>query len=199
MLALPFGLWVTTLLVGMIGLWNVFHGWNRQVSTQLAIDRCVARVAREFRDLLGTIETSNSRIRILRASLLAAVEPTTRAGLQTALALASAHQDFALGAWQAKRVRWLLPGSCPGARSILPLDPLPTSPWKRAPPDALGPLPSSWVSPIPPASAEFRVALRAPPRSTRAFVRMSAPAASWGKHDGSRWVATWRPRGPGPD
>jgi hypothetical protein len=180
-LHLPLGITLLVLAMVSISALGLMRRWRHLVELQLQLDRCVGVTALKLREKLNSLERSNQQIIILRATMLAAsVTPPTRAATQTALNAMVIYQESLLMSWQAKRTEWLIRRGCSDASGLAV--PLPSLPWTRDPPDALGPMPLRWPQSN---SRELHVQLSKRPRHSAAQVE--------GNQDGTqiRWKATW--------
>lgn len=132
------------LLSAALGLVTIEFRWRRVVSTQLRLDRCIAKTALELKASIERIEAMNSKIKALRLAIPPALlKPPVAKALQESLRALVFVQDAELRRWNgAKRAQWLLKRGC-GHRSDRAA-PLPEQPWTRPPPDPIGPRGLVW-------------------------------------------------------
>ena len=136
---------VLILLSAALGLVTIEFHWRRVVSTQLRLDRCIAKTALELKASIERIEAMNSKIRALRLAIPPALlKPPVAKALQESLRALVFVQDVELRRWNGvRRTQWLLQRGC-GHRSDR-ATPLPEQPWTRPPPDPIGPRALIWT------------------------------------------------------
>jgi hypothetical protein len=167
-----------------LGVWGLLRHWRFAVETQLRINRCLGEVAREFRDVLHSLESANQRIVALRASIVAAsVQPWLIPSLEAALSLEVAGQDLIQMKWTARSLKWLVIQGC-GHRGDVAM-PLPQLKYNRPPPDGVGFQPLEWRGKMP---DEFALQLQHSPRYAAAVVKENQNGVVSGK---SSWIAVW--------
>ncbi len=183
-----------TLLTGGLGIWSVLRSWRLQVETQLRLNRCVARAASDLRQHLDLLETTNSSIRGLRASVRAA-QVSLQVELVTPLLgqieVVAAIQQADRTRWKVRANVWTLRGCGAWGDQVAPLPEVELSRGLR---DDLGQQPLEWIGEKP---SEFWIEAAHRPRSAAARV-----ASRKSPHLSSllpvAWFAEWAlPRSPG--
>lgn len=160
----PMGILLVVISSTGIGMLGLLQLWQHKVGVQLTLDGCAAELGLELRDTQRELE---------RLNLLITTARTAQAP-QAAIA-AAALQEGLIQRWNLRRIAQLGRRQCPVPVRRVPefLRPLP---WKRPPPDPLGPGPLIWEGP------EVRIHLARFGRKTHVSVR---------KQEG-RWVASFR-------
>ncbi|MEO5968902.1 MAG: hypothetical protein ABIQ95_03170 [Bdellovibrionia bacterium] len=177
-LHVPLLLAVFLISVSGLRIWAFLRNWRFLVETQLRLDRCVGKVAQEFRDSLNSIEISNQRIKKLRIAIeMAQLEPGVIPPLQAVLIAQVTKQELIRAKWDFKRGYWLVSQGCGNSKDIA--YPLPAFKFIRNPPDLVGPQALIWEE-IMLEKFEFQVSHR--PRYAAAIVE--------GGLD-EKWKATW--------
>jgi hypothetical protein len=164
-------------------IWGFLRNWRFLVETQFRLDRCVGRVAQEFRDSLNSLEISNQRITKLRAAIqMAELEPWLIPPLQAILMAQVTKQELIRAGWDLKRGHWLISIGCGNPKDTA--HPLPGFKFIRNPPDWVGPQALTWEE-IMPDKFEFQVGH--PPRYAAAKVE-----GGWDEKTGrNQWKAIW--------
>ena len=142
-LNVPLALLLSTAFFSIFCWIFLLQFWERQVATQLRLDRCVAQVARKMKKTGQNVESMNREIRVLRASAaVATLAPQARIELQAAIAAVSLAQEVLLQSWTLEKMQWISRQACKNIKDSP--TPMPSFPWSRLPPDDLGPLPLQW-------------------------------------------------------
>jgi hypothetical protein len=164
---------VLIILSTALGLVTIEFHWRRVVSTQLRLDRCIAKTALEFKASIERIDALNSKIRALRLAIPPAfLKPPVAKALQESLRALVFVQDAELRRWNGlRRTQWLLQRGC-GHRSDR-VAPLPEQPWTRPPPDPIGPRALVWAH----AGSPLRIGVMHGKRSSQA--RIEKLERSW--------------------
>jgi len=177
----PMVLITLVLVLGSLGVFGVLREWRKLVEIQLRLDRCVSKTALSLKTRLDSLEKSNLRMKVIRASLAAStVLPPAKPPLQAALTAEFLWQESQRALWVKTQMTWMAEQGCDFKRD-LPL-PIPTLPWLRDPPDSIGPQPLRW-----PVGTEkrFYLQLSHSPRHAAAIL-------DEGKlHEKNGWFARW--------
>lgn len=147
-------LWISLFFLSFVaftGLIATETAWRRAIVSQWEADRMLAELMVQFRDAMNAIELSNSRMKAIRASIVAAplINPGLISTLKLALKAESLMQSARLSNWQIKRLN-----------ELLSLHSLPELPWKITPPDLIGETPLSWTGTLTTFSANLSVRQR---------------------------------------
>lgn len=184
-LQLPLALALIAITAGAMGSCRLLHRWRALVELQLRLDRCVGQAALELKDTLEKITSTNQKIRVLRASILASGGvPGAIPPLQAALISAAQYQDTKRTSWEMQRVLWLSRQKC-GNPLDIPI-PLPALQWTRDPPDAVGPQPLRWNG-LPPEL--FHLEIGHSPRHAAAHLYPKGEYIDFSTHWHAEWAA----------
>lgn len=168
---------ITLLITSSLLLISLVANWHAKVKLQLDLDTCVAEVTRELKQLQNSIESSNLRMKSLRISITAAIDPRIQAALKLWLKAEKTAQDLQKTRWEIKRAAWLVKRGCDSIRGIP--SPLPHLLWNRPPADAIGDHPLQWLGER--KNARLKIMLFKKPRYSVAEVF----------YFGKNWNATW--------
>ena len=156
--------------------------WRHLVELQLRLDNCVGSTALSLKSRLNSIDTMNTEIKILRASI-AVSPPHLKPALQAALGALAIAQEVKIQGWKIKQVLWIAQRGCDG-KSDLAL-PLPGLHYSRAPPDAIGPQVTTWDSGEP---QELRIRIR---RASRFAAAETGKKDSYAISNRKNWKSQW--------
>ena len=170
-------------LAAGLGVLGLMESRRSLTALQLELDRCAARHTLDLRERLEDVGRLNGRIRALRTTALAAtLVPEAKAALTLALDGLAARQEFVRAAWLRDQAAWSLGIGC--SRGPLNASPYPGFPWRRPPPDPLGPRPLEWIGP---GSRRFGLILRQAPRAAATEVK----GAEGDGPETNRWSVRW--------
>jgi len=179
-MTLPFVLGVVLLGIlasGGLGWWK---DWKKAVVHQREIDQCTRRVSRRMFEILKSVETNNTRMKVLRIAVsgaLAAGQGALAAVSRLALKGVNLLQIQKRVEWGLEKASYLL--GC--GKGAYPTQMPPAFPWQSLPPDTLGPRP--WIQEGSGIS-QFGLELRKGRRRSR--VRFSR-VESWNGDGQVRW------------
>ena len=175
-----------------LSLWGLLHHWKDLMDTQLRLDRCTGEVALDLKSKITTVESANRQIKVLRASIEAAMaaeiltDGASAAGipaLQAALHVEVARQEFQRISWIKKRIEWVASGC--GEKNDFGM-PLPSLTWERDPPDTVG----EQAIDIEQFSDRFQIEAMHLPRKSAAVVERTSHASLL---QASNWHTRWAP------
>lgn len=190
LLQLPLLLALAVTAAASGGTWAILRNWRQLTQTQLRLDRCTGEAALQLKDVLISIERSNSRIRGLRTAIAAAQAiptPQSQAAAQSMKIVIQGlvvTQETQRARWLAAQGKWFLGPHCRLSQGDL-LPPLPTLNWTRPMQDLLGGQPLVWAGPMP---TQFLIQAKHPPRNSAASVTRlkGGPGA-----ENESWTAQW--------
>lgn len=144
-LFLPMAAWLVLVASAALGLIAIMGGWRATAHLQRSLDRCVGVAALDLRDALNTLERTNRAMEATRVAIAAAsaLAPPARAALTAQLMGLMVYQEALLTRWRWVQNAWVLTRRCGITPS--PWNRFPSSPWRRNPPDDLGPQPLYWA------------------------------------------------------
>ncbi len=189
---LPLALLLGCALFATLGAWSLLRQERRAESLELDILNCIGYRAQLFRDLQNEIEDSNATIRATRAAIAAStLLPAALPELITALNAAASWQELSLTAYRIQSMTWRLAPPCRGGAGNSISEAPRNTPWRRPPPDPIGPLPLETIQPRGEAH-EFSIRARAGriKRSASAHVVFDSIRDRWTSH----WGGRQRPR-----
>ncbi len=181
------------MLLGLLAISSFFMGnflllrdARLQVERQLRLDRCTGDAALALKERVQRVEASVTRFRALRISAaVTTLLPAAKAAAQAALEAEYLWQESIRLGWEAAEARWWLHPSCGESGALPSLLAYPAFPWKRDPPDSIGPGELRRAQ-IETQADEFRLEARAKARASAAIVT----------HRNKSWSAAWAaPRG----
>lgn len=146
--ALPLILLGVVLSFSAISTLQLFGSVSENSQLQLKLDRCVGQAASETRRRILRIEAINRMISIFRIMMTVAIFfPKAAAGLQKVMRAFTFAQDLDRLIWNALHYRILLGLYCDTPSQWLSRLLFRSSgpPYRRPPPDILGPLPLKWT------------------------------------------------------
>lgn len=159
---LPSLILLVSLAFGGFGAGTFLLSWNRKVSTQLRLNRCVGVTSLILQTTLNQLDELNGKIEILRLQ-------TSDAGsdppLSELMELVE-KQEHLLSTWNRVRNHWTTQSGCPQPTDVA--DPLPELLFVRLPPDSSGFQPLKWNDAGP---GDFHIELSAGSRATAAVLR----------------------------
>lgn len=131
-------LWVCffgTLFFAQTGLLTVEWSWKTAIERQWKVDQELGRSMIHFRNLMNAIESSNTRMKAIRVSIMAAslTQPELVDGLKQALNIEAFFQRKRLWEWKTVRLK-----------TALNHELLPALPWSEVLPDGIGPQALQW-------------------------------------------------------
>ena len=184
-LQVPMVLALGLMIMAAVGFWGILRHWRGLTELQLRLDRCVGGTAIQVRNDLKSLDRTNAAIIVARVGVAATMEfPPADVPFRTALIILVLAQDKIQFDWTLRNAQWLLRRGCQSLGDI-PV-PLPAFPFKRAPPDPLGPQALTWEGP---ADRRLGVQLAHRPRYARAVVQEGK-----GSHViSSHWSAQFSP------
>jgi hypothetical protein len=187
---IPLLLLTTLVAVTGFGIWGVMRSWKKQAEIQLRLDECVGKKALELRSMLGTLTSSNTRMKWIRrsAAVAAFLSPEALEAIQAELIAEVALQEGLRLKWRAEGVTAALGRSCNGLR-VLPIR-YPVLEWARLPPDPIGPQAFEW--PESPQDPSFFILLSSSNHQSAAQVERSKDGPQKNaKNIKDRWAARW--------
>lgn len=182
-LTVPLLVMLLTSTIFGLGTLGLMRHWRELTELQLRLDSCVGQTALDLRRMQSAIESSNRRIRALRAAqATASLAGQPPGSLTPLLEIEVAKQELELLHWRFRQAQWLFKRGCDGDQD-LPL-PLPSLSWHRDLPDMLGPQTLKW---LPGTSPVLRLQLTHLPRAAAASVVQT----TGGWTGGNSWKASW--------
>ena len=131
---------------------HVFAQWRKQAAEQIKVSHCVATEAIRMKRQLNSLKKVNLTMKTLRKIAFSALlTPSALAGIRSGLKMLRTYQNLEILYWKIQSTQWKLKAGC--AKPIWRLNPLPKFPWRKPPPDWLGPRPLIWNS----KQNEFRI------------------------------------------